>query len=443
MSLLSRIFSRAPAVAKSGSVSLAWPSPQLFGMFGTAASSTGVPVTPLSALQVAAVYACVKCLAEDIAKLPLALLRGQADGNWHPDRAHPVARLLACPNRWQTPFDFWSFLVVSLMLRGNAFAAIRRGANGSPDMLIPISWDRVSVMLSPEGWLYYNISHPQIGFGVTLHQDDVLHVRNISVDGGYLGISPIAAAQDVIGLALATQQHGAVLFRQGTNLTGVLKAAKSLSPEAATRLAQSWRDIYGGVQNAAKVAVLEEGMDFQKIQMTAEESQFLGTRQFQIPEICRLFRVPPHKIQDLSRATFSNIENQAQQYIDDALQPIAVRIEQACARVLLFDDERPEMLFRFEFEELLRGDFKTRMEGYAVAINTGVMNPNEARRRERLNPYDGGDTFRTPLNMAAAGVAAPTGQSSVPVLDADHDPDPDADIDPASPEALSGNDTVT
>lgn len=401
MSWLGRLFNRdaQASAVKGADVSTAVSSPGLLGMFNLAPSTTGIPITPITALQSAVVYACIKCLSEDIAKLPLRMQRELPDGGWQPERTHPVARLLARPNSWQTPFDFWRTMVASLTLRGNAVAAIRRGADGSPDGLIPVPWDRVSVLVSPAGWLFYHISHPQVGAGVVLHQDDVLHLRGMCLDGGYIGVSPIQAAPDAIGLALATQRHGATLFRQGTNLSGYLKIAGKADAAVITQTQQQWKDLYGGVENTGKVAVLQMGADFQKLQMTSEEAQFLGTRQFTVADICRLFRVPPHKVQDLSRATFSNIENQAQGYIDDALMPIAVSIEQECDAKLLFADERAEYGFRVDFDEMLRGDFKTRMEGYAIGITNGVLSPNEARGRERLNSYEGGQTFTRPLNM--------------------------------------------
>jgi HK97 family phage portal protein len=241
--------------------SLAWPTPMLWGMFGGAGSSTGVPVTPLSALQASTVYMCVKRLAEDIAGLRFIVERLVPDHGWTADLDHPFNNLLVRPNRWMTSFEFWRYMVMSLELRGNAIAVIKRGWDGSPEELIPLNWDRVSVLLSPQGLLFYNISHPQIGFGVTFHQDDVLHVRGLTVDGGYLGMTPIAVAQDVVGLAIAAQQHGAVLFRQGAQVAKVLRHPGKLSKEAAERISQSWSGAYGGVQNAHKTAVLEEGME--------------------------------------------------------------------------------------------------------------------------------------------------------------------------------------
>lgn len=378
--------------------SLAWPTPMLWGLFGGAGSSTGVPVTPLSALQSASVYACVKRKAEDIAKMPLIVERDHGGGDWRRDIDHPFNNVLAKPNKWMTPFEFWRYIASGIDLRGNSIAVIKRGWDGSPEELIPLNWDRVSVLLSPSGILFYNVSHPQVGWGVTFHQDDVLHFRGLTLDGGYLGITPVAAAQDVIGLSIATQQHGAVLFRQGAQVAGLIKHPAKLSSQAAERLRQSWQDVYGGVQNAAKTAVLEEGASFEKLTMTNEDSQFLETRQFQVIEVCRMFGVPPHKIYDLSKASFTSLEQQEQAYVNDTLDTLATNLQDGTNQKVFFEDERGRFRIRFDFGGLLRGDQKARSEFYGSALNNGWLSVNDVRRREGLPPIEGGDTYRVPVN---------------------------------------------
>jgi len=408
--------------------SLSQPQSWLMGMLGAMPSATGIPVTPLTALQAAAVYGCVKCRSEDLAKLPIVMRRERADGQgWDKLTKHPLRRLFRRPNRWMTASDFISYVVISLDLRGNAYIAVARGPDGSPRSLIPLSPDRVSVLLSPNGTLFYNVHHPALGTGLTLHQDDVVHVRGLSLDG-YMGISPIAAGQDAIGLALATQQHGAALFRQGAQISGVLSIAGSLSPEAAKRLGQSWQDTYGGVANAAKIAVLEEGAKFEKIALTNEQAQYLETRGFQVLDICRIFRTPPHKVMDLSRATFSNIEEQNQSYIDEALLPTAVRIEQALEDKLLFEDE-DDIELDFDFDALLRGNMKTRFETYQIGLLNGVWNRNEVRAKERENPVPGGEIYRVPLNTVDASIS-PDGAPTPPGTDAPTKPDANAPAEP-------------
>ena len=399
---------REPAlVAKDGFASASYPS-WLSAGFGALPSSTGLPVTPYTALQSSAYYACVNCLAQDWAKLPVEVQQRRAGGRgWDTLTDHYLARLLRRPNRWQVPFQFWSMVSTSLTMRGNAFVVIvRSGEDGRPRALVPINPDRVSVLLTPGGWLCYHVSHPLLGEGLTLHQDDVLHWRGFSLDG-YLGISAIMASPEAIGLALATQRHGATLFRQGSQIQGVLKAAKSLSPEAATRLRNSWERTYGGVDNTGKTAVLEEGLEYQKIGMTSVESQFLEVREHQDIDICGMLRVPPHKIGRLENAHFSNIENQNQEYIDNALLPPIRQSEEMLPEKCLFADERDMIRVRWSFDELLRGDRVSRVTAGVQAVNAGLESANEWREAEGRNPYPEGGEFRIPLNTGAADKAPP------------------------------------
>ncbi len=397
-----------PAVTKADSfASASYPSWLSAGL-GALPSATGLPVTPFTALQASAVFACVRCIAEDWAKLPIEVQRIRPGRRGYDVlHDHYLARLLRRPNRWQVPYQFWSFVSTCLSMRGNAYVVIVRGAGGEPLALVPVSPDRVSVLLSPKGWLFYHVSHPLIGEGLTLHQDDMLHLRGFSLDG-YLGLSPIMACPEAIGLAMATQRHGATMFRQGAQIQGVLKAAKTLSPEAAKRIAQSWRDTYGGVDNTGKTAVLEEGLEYEKIGMTADESQFIAVREHQDIEIFGMFRVPPHKAMRLGDAHYSNIENQNQEYIDNALLPPIRQTEELIGDKLLFSEERDLIRARHNFDELLRGDRKSRVDAGVAAVNGGLQSPNEWRIAEGLNPYQGGDEYRVPLNTGAAGkVPAP------------------------------------
>jgi HK97 family phage portal protein len=378
--------------------SLAFPQPLLYAALGGYASNTGVPVTPFTSLQSAAVYGCCKCISEDIASLPLQVRRRAANGGWMVDRQHPLALLFKKPNRWMSAWQFWSYALFAICLRGNSYIVICRDGAGRPSELVPVSPDRVTVKLSAvDGRPWYLVNARQIGIGVWIPPEDMLHAKNMSVDG-YLGLSPIACAQDTIGLSLAAQQHGAVLFRQGAQVAGVIKHPGKLSDEATKNLAESWRDSHSGVQNATKTAILEEGMTFEKIGITNEDAQFLQTRQFQVLDICRLYRVPPHKIADYGRATFNNIEQQQQMYVDDCLGPQTDQFEGLMDDQLLFDDERDTYETHFDYTGLLRGDTIRRYQGYAIGLTNGFLNPNEVRAAEGLNPVPGGEEFRRPLN---------------------------------------------
>jgi HK97 family phage portal protein len=396
-----------PAVVKNDSAvtstlgGLGWPQPMLYAALGGYASNTGVPVTPFTALQAAAVYACVRAVSQDIAVLKPFIRRTMADGSYRIMRKHPLLKLFANPNRWQTPFEFWSYVVTSLCLRGNAFVVVERNGAGDPVELVPIAPDRCTIMLTDDGEMWYRINSRRLGYGLLVPPDDMLHLKNISLDG-YIGVSPIAIAQDVIGLALATQQHGGILFRQGGQVSGVIKFPGVLSKEASDRMANSWRETHAGVQNAHKIAVLEEGGSFDKIAMTNEDSQFLETRRFQVIDICRLYGVPPHRLGELDKATLNNIEQQNQQYVDSALKPTARSIEQLCDRHLLFEDERETLEVKFDFDDMTRGDLLTRYQAYQIGTLNGWLNRDEVRAKENMDPIaDGsGDEYRVPLNTA-------------------------------------------
>ncbi len=382
----------------------------LFSAFSPLTSHTGVAVTPFTAMQASAVFGCLRCLSEDMAKLPALVQSALPGGGWQHDLRHPIAKLLRRPNRWQSWFTFIAYIVVCLHLRGNGYVFVVRGQDGAPTALIPISPDRCTMRLSPKGWIYYDIWHPAFGNGSTLtvHQDDMLHLKNVSLDG-FLGLPTITAAAEAMGLSLATQQHGATLFRQGTQASGVLRHPEALSDVSRKNLRESWQARYGGVENANKVLVLEEGMTFEKLSMTSDEAQFLETRKFQVEEICRFFRVPPHKVASLDRATFTNIENQNQQYIDDSLIPMARQMEEEGEHKLLWEAEHGTVRIRVDFDSMLRGDMKTRYDAYHIALGDGWLNRDTVRDREGQPPIPGGagQEYRVALNTAPAEAKLP------------------------------------
>lgn len=394
---------------------LGWPQPMLYAALGGYASNTGVPVTPFTALQSAAVYACIRAISQDIAMLVPFIRRRVSDGFVRVP-THPLNKLFRRPNRWQIWAEFIGYAVSSICLRGNAFVVVERDQDGNPIELVPIAPDRCSIMLSDDGELWYRINSRRIGFGIVVPPDDMMHIKNISLDG-YVGVSPIAIAQDVIGLALATQQHGGILFRQGGQIGGVISHPGKLSKEAGDRVANSWRETHSGVQNAHKVAILEEGMSFEKIAMTNEDSQFLETRRFQVVDICRLYGVPPHRLGELENSTISGVEQQTQQYIDSALKPTTRSIEQLFDHHLLFEEERERLECKFDYDDMTRGDLLTRSQAYQISLLNGWMNRNEVRAKENMDPItDGhGNEFRVPLNTAVPGAdLPPTAPSDAP-----------------------------
>jgi HK97 family phage portal protein len=404
---------------------LGWPQPMLYAALGGYASNTGVPVTPFTALQASTVYACIRIISQDIGMLSPFVRRTLAGGGYRRVLNHPLSKLFRRPNRWQTWFEFISYAVSSICLRGNAFVVVERDQDANPIELVPIAPDRCTIMLAEDGVLWYRVNSRRIGMGILVPPDDMIHIKNMSLDG-YVGVSPIAISQDVIGLALATQQHGGILFRQGGQIGGVISHPGTVSKGAGDRIANSWREVHSGVQNAHKVAILEEGMKFEKIAMTNEDSQFLETRRFQVNEICRIYGVPPHRVGELDKATLNNIEQQNQQYVDSALKPTVQSIEQLFDHHLLFEEERAALQCKFDFDEMTRGDLLTRYQAYQIGTLNGWLSRNEVRARENMDPIEDGhgDEYRVPLNTALPGAdldpkaTAPTDTPNAPSANA-------------------------
>lgn len=386
--------------------SLAAPSRWLFTALGAESTKAGVSITPDGAMTASTVFACVRVLAEDVAKLPLILYRRLPGGGKERASDHRVAKLLTAPNGWQTGFEFREMLQGHLALRGNAFAYITR-ANGEPRELLPIHPDRVSVSQGKDWAVSYTVRDAS-GREEPVRPENLLHLRGLSSDG-LTGLSVVSLARESIGLSLATEEHGARLFSNGAKPGGVLSHPQKLSDPAAKRLKESWNAVHGGGANAHQTAVLEEGMTWTQVGMTSEDSQFLQTRKFQAEEIARWYRMPPHKVGILERSTHSNIEHQAIEYVTDTLLPWLRRWEQAVSRALLSPVERDEYFAEFLVDGLLRGDLKSRYDSYAIARTNGWLSANEIRSLENMNPIpDGGDDYLVPLNMTPAGQPAPT-----------------------------------
>lgn len=369
-------------------------------VFGGGTTSTGIAVNADSAMRAMAVYACVAVLSQSVAQLPLHLYRrkGVKKEKATDHRLYPL--LHDQPNSWQTTYDFWQMKMAELCLRGNSLSLIVRVRDEVRE-LIPIRPDRiVRVDQDPLYRLFYTIQNPDGGEN-TIPQSSIFHLRGLALNG-FWGLNPIEYARESIGLALATEKHGAKLFSNGARLGGILQHPKKISKEAADRLSESFNEVYAGVENAHKTALIEEGMIWNKVGMTAEDSQFLESRKYQRSEIAGFFRVPPHMVGDLEKATFSNIEHQDLAFVKHSLTPWLVNIERAMKRDLMTPEERKEYFPKFGVDGLLRGDIKSRYDAHAVGILNGFLSPNEARDKEDLNPYEGGDSYRVPLNTGPA-----------------------------------------
>lgn len=373
-------------------------------------SNSGVDVDEDSALKISAVYACVKVIAETIASLPLNLMTELTNGDSEKAKQHPLYNLLkVSPNSEMSSFTYREMQMTNLLLWGNAYSLIKRNKQGQIVELYPL---KSKNMVVERDAVTNNIKYTYTnnrGITKTYTPKQILHVPAFTFDG-VLGVSPITYAREAMGLALATEEFGARFFGNGARPGGVLEHPGVVKdPE---KLRDSWNKVYQGTANSHKVAVLEEGMKYHEIGMSPEDSQFLQTRSFQITEICRIFRVPPHMIGDLSRSTFSNIEHQSIDFVVHTIRPWLVRWEQAITRSLLNDEERTIYYPKFNVDGLMRGDFTTRMSGYAIARQNGWMSANEIRALEDMNkiPADqGGDLYLLNGNMISAIAANQNG----------------------------------
>ena len=348
-------------------------------------------------MQTTAVYACVRILAETIASLPLHTYMNNENGK-EKARGHPVYHLLAdSPNPEMTSFVFRETLMGHLLLWGNSYSQIIRDGNGKVIALYPLLPDKMKVERSDKGEIYY--LYTSEGKEHLLRNTEILHIPGLGFDG-LIGYSPIAMAKNAIGMAIATEEYGAKFFANGANPGGVLEHPGVVKDPH--RIRDSWNQVYQGTSNAHRVAVLEEGMKFSPIGIPPEQAQFLETRKYQTEEICRIFRVPPHLVGDLERATFSNIEHQSISFVVHTIRPWLVRIEQSINKALFSDSEKEKYFVSFVVEGLLRGDYESRMRGYSIGIQNGFMSPNDVRALENMNPIpldEGGNTYMVNGNM--------------------------------------------
>lgn len=375
-------------------------------------SSAGKRVNERSAMQMTAVYSCVRILAEAVAGLPLHLYRYKEDGGKEKAIDHPLYLLLHDePNPEMSSFVFRETLMTHLLLWGNAYAQIIRNGKGEVIALYPLMPDRMTVDRDRDGKLYYEYTvstddAPTVkGTVVRLKPSDVLHIPGLGFDG-LVGYSPIAMAKNAIGMAIACEEYGAKFFANGAAPGGVLEHPGTIKDPQ--RVRESWQSTFGGSGNSNKIAVLEEGMKYTPIGISPEQAQFLETRKFQINEIARIFRVPPHMVGDLEKSSFSNIEQQSLEFVKYTLEPWLVRWEQSIQRTLFSPEEKKRYFAKFNVEGLLRGDYASRMSGYATARQNGWMSANDIRELEnmdRIPAEDGGDLYLINGNMLPLGNA--------------------------------------
>ena len=418
--------------------------------WGGLETSAGPTINEQSALAHGTVYACVRFLSRNLAALPLVLYR-RAGRSREPAFEHPLYGILhRLSNDRQTAFQVFQFLAASLFMRGNFLAYKHRDAGGRIVGIYPIRWDQVTVESEGEELLY--LWRPAAGAERVFRRSDVWHGHAMSTDG-IVGLSPIAAQSESVGHGLAMQNYGARFFRNDARPGGVLThpgrigGTEEERDGATSRLRTQWEQLHAGSDNAHRVAILEEGMKWESIGLSAQDAQYLESRKFNRAEIAGWFGVPPHLIGDLDRATFGNIEQQSLEFVLYHLLPDLVNLEQSIARDLLDDFERDSLFVKFNVEGMLRGDSGARSTFYNAAIQGGWMTRNEAREKEDLNPEEGLDEFLVPLNMAIVGEdgrpvstfgdSAPDDPSSSPPAEPETDPESSGKFDET--EAITGS----
>ena len=358
----------------------------------------GKSVTERTAMQLTAVYACVRIISETVASLPLHVYEYTESGK-QKVYTHPLYRILHdIPNPEMNSFIMREVMMNHLLLWGNSYSQIIRNGKGEVIGLYPLLPEKMTVDRGADGNIYYSYTSDKQGT-IVFRKDEVLHVVGLGFDG-LIGHSPIAMAKNSLGLAIAAEEYGSSFFSNSGTPSGVLEHPGVLKDPEKVR--DAWHNAYGGSSNAHKVAVLEEGMRFNPISINPQEAQFLETRKFQVNEICRIFRVPPHMVADLDKSSFNNIEQQSLDFVTNTIRPWLVRMEQTIFQQLFTDTEQEKYFVKFNVDGLLRGDFQSRMNGYAVGRQNGWLSANDIRELEDLNRIpaeEGGDRYLCNGNM--------------------------------------------
>lgn len=361
--------------------------------FGT--SSSGKVVTADKAIQLSAVWACVRLLSESISTLPLKIYVRQPDGSRKAATDHPAYSILCRrPNSEMTPSRFMLMVVASICLRGNAFIEKKFIANRLVS-LVPLLPQNMVVKRLTTGALEYK--YTENGNERVIPVKNIMHIRGFGLDG-VCGMMPMKTGRDVIGSAMAVEESAAKIFEQGLQSSGFLSAEGALDHEQRERL-RSYMAAFTGSKNAGKIMVLEGGLKYQGVTMNPEDAQMLESRAFSIEEICRWFRVPPFMVGHTTKQSSwaSSLEGMNLQFLTHTLRPLLVNIEQEIGRCLLDSDD--EVFAEFSVEGLLRADSAGRAAYYTSALQNGWMSRNDVRRLENMPPIEGGDIYTVQLNL--------------------------------------------
>lgn len=358
-------------------------------------TNAGQQVTTTSAMQQLVVFNCVRVLAESMGMLPCRLLK-QAGRVRLPATEHRLYPLITmAPNSYMTAQEFWEMLVACLCLRGN-FYAYKVIALGNVVEILPLNPDIVTPKLKDDWTVEYVVNFKS--GQRTLTQDEIWHVRLFTLDG-LNGLNPIAYARQALGLGQAMDAHAAKLFTNGAVASGVLSTESTLTPEAFERLKDEFQGEHMGTANAYKPMILEQGLSWKPISLSAQDTQFIESKKLTEAQICGLFRVPPHLVASMEKMTLNNIEHMGMSFVNYSLVPLMTRIEHRIQVGLLNEQDRLTHYAKFNAGALMRGDLKGRYESYGKGIQWGILSPNDCRELEDENPREGGDIYLTPMNM--------------------------------------------
>ena len=344
-----------------------------------------------NALTFTAVWAAIRLLSESVSSLPLNVFTN-SNGDKIIAENNPVYPLLKIrPNNYQSKITFLEKVMMDLLTKGNSYVRIERNRGAIPTALLPLNADDVNIKFI-DGVLFYET-------GSNIYDaSDILHFKTITKDG-IIGLSPIDQCKNSIGWGMAVEEFGNTFFKNGAKLSGVLQTDRALSETAIGRLKNSFNNVYAQLTGSNSTVVLEEGLTFKPISISAEQAQFLASRTFSIEEVARIFNIPPHMLKDLSKSSFNNIEMQSQEFVTYTLMPYLTRIEQEMNLKLFRTNEIGKTFVQFNVNGLLRGNTKDRSEFYRTMLNIGAMSINEIRNKENMNKIADGDKHFMQLNM--------------------------------------------
>lgn len=364
-------------------------------------TEAGTPVNPPLAENLSATFACVQLIAQTVATLPIIMYRKGSNGERFEERAHPVARLFSTDvNDFQTTPEFIESMMANVLLHGNAYAEIVRNSSGAVVAVAGLHPSMVTVERTARMYgVRYAVTDLN-GISKRLLAEEMLHIRDRS-DDGILGKSRLQRAREAFGIAIQTERYAANVYRNGAAPSGFVSHPEALGPDAAKTLRDSLNEVYGGAAKAGSIGVLEEAMTWQAAGVSPLDAQALESRRFSVESIARLFGVPPQLIGDTSKSAFANQVEASRHFARFTIAPWLKKWESALSRALLSDSDRKRFEVEFDMDDLLRGDFLQRMQGYRIAREIGIYNANELRKFEKQNPRsdDGGDKYFEPMNM--------------------------------------------